>query len=390
MNLSKNTILILGIIIIIFTSYFIYNEVIFKASGNNSEILLNPSKEDLKIIKAPEVEEPDTLDDELLNENLALEGSLILNTDKNIYERTDKVFFTVRNDSDREVFSTWSGISIGFHVTFEKYDEDKNEWEVSRHFFENSKPLLSPGENVSFVKELMKEVPIDDTKSKFRIMVEYLDHEKCKYPDYMEDASLHSFCYEQEKVIYSNEFVVNAPIQAVADFCMSRKNNEQGFDANYVGPAFYLNFESNDKKDIVGTCDPNGWGGYRVLFVLVYRDGEYEPVLVEENDQAQRFADFADLKVEDIDQDGFDEIIYVGNAWAGYFVDRWTYLYSPSVNEWFFVKENEFLDETRRDLPQLPCKVKITYSDNLNNDKYTEYKDYLKIDERDNCILLDR
>lgn len=357
MNLSKNFILILGIVIILFISYFIYNKVIFNASENNSEIL-------------------------------PLEGSLIINTDKNIYERTDKVSFTIKNDSNREIFLIWSGTSVGFNITFEEYDEDKKEWEVSRRFLENSNPLLSPGENISFEKELIKDIPIDDTGSKLRIMVEYLDQEKCKYSDYMEDASLHSFCYEQKKVIYSNEFVVNVPIQAVVDFCMSRKNGEEDFEENYIGPAFYLNFESNDKKDIVGTCDPDGWGGYGVLFVLVYKDGEYEPFLVEERGQVQRFFDFADLKVEDIDQDGFDEIVYVGNGWAGNFVDRWTYLYSPSANEWFFVNENESLDETRRDLPQLPCNVQITYSDNLNNDKYKEYKDYLKIEERDNCILL--
>jgi len=402
MNLQKKIIIILGVIIIIFTSYFIYNEVISNVNENNSEILLNPLEEDLKIIKAPEIEESDVFDDELLSENLALKGSLILNTDKNIYERTDQVFFTVKNDSNREIFSTWSGILVGFHITFEKYDEDKNEWGVSRHFFENSVSSLNPGESVNFNKRLIKEIPINDVKSKFRIKVEYLDHEKCKYPDYMEDAAIHLFCSEQAKIIYSNEFIVNAPIQAALDFCMNRKNNEQSqnnfivlaasnpTETSYVGPAFYLNFEGSEKKDIVGTCDPDGWGGYGVLFVLVYKDGKYEPFLVEESIPAQRSFDFADLKIEDIDQDGFDEIIYVGNAWAGYFVDRWVYLYSPSVNEWFFVKERESLDETRRDLPQFPCKVEITYSDNLNNDKNKEYKDYLKIDERDNCILLDR
>lgn len=207
------------------------------------------------------------------NDNFILNGSLILNTDKNIYERMDEVIFTIKNDSNREMFSTWSGISIGFHVTFEKYNDETSEWEVSRHFFENSVSSLKPGESVSFKKELVTDIPINDIKSKFRIRTEYLDHEKCKYPDYMEDAFLHSFCYEQERTIYSNEFVVNAPIQAATDFCMNRKNNQKSqnnfavlaasyaSEENYVGPAFYLNFEGNGKKDIVGTCDPDGMGG---------------------------------------------------------------------------------------------------------------------------------
>jgi len=488
--------------------------------------------------------------------NFILNGSLVVNTNKNIYERTDEVIFTIKNDSNKEMFSTWSGKSVGFHVTFEKYNNELNEWQVSRHFFENSAPSLTPEESVSFKKELMTDVPITDIKSKFRIMVEYLDYEECKYPDYMEDASLHSFCYDQVKTIYSNEFLVDAPMQAATEFCMNRKNNEQSqnnfalaasypSDTSYVGPVFYLNFESNKKKDIVGTCDPDSMGGYRVLFVLAYRDGAYEPVLVEESNQVQGFANFVDLKVKDIDQDGIDEIIYsatkwtmnwnnteinvyapkyqewfsvmedvfydegvytrnvtysdnlenknfihfkeflksnepnsiaseicnnynkkVGKfysmiafqkannkkdflgtctnnsgminmlfvadeerkillekideyeamrhffvkdikildidgdgldeivyteeAWGGYFVDKWTHLYSPSVKEWFFVKESEFLDETRRDLPQLPCKVKIAYSDNLDDDKYIEYKNFLKIDERSNCIFLER
>ena len=282
----------------------------------------------------------------------------------------------------------WSG--AGFQVTFERYyNEERKAWEVAQYFFFETKPFLNPGESVQFERKLYTEVPVGAIQGTFRIKVKYLDHEHCKYPDYIKNAEVSAFCYKQIRTVYSNEFIVKGPIVEAFKFCYERKKRQNGYfpsfievlppatprggGGGYVGPSFYFNFDIDQDREIIGLCEPDGWGGYMVLFVLDKQNEKYEPVLVKDRGDAfvKRYYKFANLRIRDIDKDGIDEIIFEERGWYGGGGVFYLHLYSPKHQEWFY--GNNWWQE---DIITGIRKEGVEFSPNLDLEKYKVFKEF--------------
>lgn len=163
-----------------------------------------------------------------------------------------------------------------------------------------------------------------------------------------------------------------------SDFCTGKSPST--FRDNYTGYInnLFMNFDSDSDKEILGVCstgdskqDQEG-----LLFVLDLNNDKYMPVLEQEGSiQHQRYYDFQNLMIKDIDKDGVDEIIYEGEGWYMAGGDSWLKVYSPKYEEWFIKTKSWSLDET--DPTGEKRKEEITFSSNLKNKKYQVFKDFL-------------
>lgn len=295
-----------------------------------------------------------------------VEEVLSISTDSKEYERLEiaPLTYTIQNISDRPISSTWSGSATGFHIYYQIYDKEEGEWKTMRHVFRDSAPSLQPDEqiNVTLNDVLLSfsngELLNYNTPQRLRIGVEYLDSKECTYPDYIEDQDTREFCYTQKNVAYSPEFSIEGAIKEAVEFCEGRVSNLDEFsfgpsitlkvyaagpaptDEDTVGPVQYFDYDGDLDKEIVGVCEPDGWGGYMALFVLDRQpDGTYHPVLTEDlgHEGPMRSYSFAKLRVEDINGDGIEEIMHISAGWYGGGGSASFSLYSPKDRKWFRV-----------------------------------------------------
>lgn len=334
----------------------------------------------------------------LPTEDSHIQQEIVITTDKTEYERTDPVpiIFTIENTADEKIFSNWVSEGVGFDVTFESYNEEKKMWEVVDKIFFISQPFLSAGESVQFKAKLFKDLSKSvNIQQKLRIAVQYLDHENCNPSDCLKSIDLREFCYKKTKAAYSNEFIIKKSTEFIikeelipeaSEFCYQRKERlsvywyscfevfAAGDSESYVGPSFYFNFDEDQDKEIIGLCDPDGYGGYMVLFVLDKQNKKYEPILVEDRgtEKGQRYFKFAGLRIRNIDQDSIDEIIFDESGWYGGGGDNYLHLYSPKYQEWFWRNNWWAIDIESGERSE-----GTNFSANLDLEKYKVFKEFL-------------
>lgn len=140
-----------------------------------------------------------------------------------------------------------------------------------------------------------------------------------------------------------------------------------------VFPSFYFNFDQDSEKEIVGLCEPDWWGGYRILFVLDKQDGEYKTVFVKDaGTGGQRHYNLSNLTVNDIDRDNIDEIIFEESSWWGAGRNYLIHLYSPRYQEWFW-RDLSF----RYNMETGKIDEGVSYSSSTNLQEYKAFKDFL-------------
>jgi len=335
----------------------------------------------------------------LPTENSHIQQEIVITTDKTEYERTEPVpvIFTIKNVVDEKVFSNWAGEGVGFDVTFENYNEERKIWEVAEKIFFISQPFLNADESVQFKAKLFRDLSKSvNIQQKLRIAVQYLYHENCNPLDCLKSIDIREFCYKKTKTAYSNEFIVKESTEFIikeelipeaSEFCYQRKERlgaywyhcfevlAAGDSESYVGPSFYFNFDEDQDKEILGSCEPDLWGGYMVIFVLDKKDDEYKTVLIKDRGKenyGQRYFNFADLRVRDIDKDGIDEIIFYESGWYGGGGDNYLHLYSPKYNEWFWRN-----DWWAIDIESGERSGGTNFSVNLDLEKYKVFKEFL-------------
>ena len=118
------------------------------------------------------------------------------------------------------------------------------------------------------------------------------------------------------------------------------------------------------------------------LFVVLVRKADTIVTITEAmGGEQQRYYKFNDFEVIDIDQDEIHEIVTTENGWYGGGGTFITHLYSPKYNEWFGVSDSESVSYT--DFSS--CDRTVTYSDNLAEEKFSKFKEFLEIENPNQC-----
>ncbi len=162
------------------------------------------------------------------------------------------------------------------------------------------------------------------------------------------------------------------------NFCT--RKGPSAFHGNYTGylSKLSMNFDNDKDKEIVGVCSTGQSDKEGLLYVLDLSNGEYVSIFEEEGSiQHQRFYDFQNLMIKDVDKDGIDEIIYEGKGWAMSGGESWLKLYSPKYKEWFekdkmwswVFDESNSIEGKRKEETKL--------SPNLENKKRQAFKNFL-------------
>jgi len=175
--------------------------------------------------------------------------------------------------------------------------------------------------------------------------------------------------FKEEKRFYSNEFTIKEKVEegkVAESFCQDK--------GMILKKEFLLNFDNDEDLEIAVLCgEGTSNGGLKMgLYVLDKQDYEYKLVLEEERIRvAQHEVYFENLKGEDIDKNGIDEILFREDYWGALGGCATLFLYSPHYNEWFSKSVcSEYLELGER-------KIKTELSPNLASEKYKVFKDFL-------------
>ena len=146
------------------------------------------------------------------------------------------------------------------------------------------------------------------------------------------------------------------------------------------GPVYSIAFIGPEKKEVLGLCGPGVFAGYAMVFVL----DEEGSIILQKGPELYalsggRYYTFDDVSIIDIDGDGIEEIVYKEGAWSMRHVSNKTHLYSPRYEEWFYVEDTE--DDTSGD-----CTRTITYSDNLEKEEFSAFREFLKVEDPERCL----
>ena len=118
-------------------------------------------------------------------------------------------------------------------------------------------------------------------------------------------------------------------IKQALDFCLQQGKRYS------IDSSRFLNFDADGEMEILGVCKGPGDFGM-LLFVLDKKDSQYVPVLEKEGQVGQRYYTFQNLKTNDVDEDGIDEIIFEESAWYGGGGNSYVHLYAPKYQQWFW------------------------------------------------------
>lgn len=77
--------------------------------------------------------------------------------------------------------------------------------------------------------------------------------------------------------------------------------------------------------------------------------------------------------------DGIDEIFYHMAQWTMTYHHAEKKVYAPKYDEWFSLIENIFYDD------EGICTRSVTYSENLEEENYIPFKEFLKLNEPNSC-----
>lgn len=314
---------------------------------------------------------------------------IILTSDKNEYERQEIAEFTLLNNSSSNIFLRSRNqyvviAEVMSNTELQKYNFKEERWIKTHNYFvypgEDVGPRISflgAGKEIKLGELHINNIiePLDLNEGKYRLIFWYYENELCGGFSYWANEEL---CEKERKEVSSNEFIIKGgsiTLPKMGDektfnpamiFC--REKNER----YYCDQAFFFNFDEDEEKEIIGIC----WRGFEydkegILFVLDKQNNKYKSVLEKEGRIHQRYYTFKNLKVEDVDKDGIDEIIYGEIGWYLAGGNSYLHLYSPKYQEWFY--RDNWWDVTTTGIR----KEGIGFSPNLELEKYKAFKEFL-------------
>lgn len=325
-------------------------------------------------------------------------------TDKTEYERDDIIKYTIINNSHVAIFPIlYKGKRV---IKLEQYNYDTKKWEIPKYYtlinewligydgilpvFSVSStnpvgpiPVLGKEENYLPLNKILNQ--FNDKVETYRLVFLYYESNECYENSFWgnpecgtaRSRSLLNENWEEIRIATSNEFTVkgttSAIVATVRPFCFE-KFKENNF---YLESAQFLNFDIDEDKEIIGLCWTKETDKKGLLIILDKQNNQYKPVLEKEGEKHQRHYIFENLKINDIDEDGIDEIIYKETGWYIAGGNSYLHLYSPKYQEWFYRDKwwRLSLDETNgiREIR----KEGIKLSPNLDLEKYKVFKEFL-------------
>lgn len=144
-----------------------------------------------------------------------------------------------------------------------------------------------------------------------------------------------------------------------------------------------INFSDalEDEKFVV--CSDSSWqqwpqGGQGVLSLWVVKQQRagYDVFWGRKTLEELNLRSVAIPEIVDINNDGIDEIFISGSNWGGTCtgITDYYYLYEPSQDEMFLLQSKQWFDDSCENLVQYPIEI----SDNLENDAYSMFKNFLE------------
>lgn len=331
------------------------------------------------------------------NQELQSHQKITLTSDKAEYERKENasVEFTLLNNSSSNIYFPSINqyviiAEVRWNSALEKYNDEEKKWTRMQNPFVSPKSdvgflynledpglkisSLRPGETTKLGRLIISELiePLDPNEGKYRLVFSYYENELCGGITYWANKEP---CEKERRDIFSNEFIIKEgpmvspkmgdkeAFNPAINFCLGKN------DRYYVEKALFLNFDNDGDKEILGFC----WGELGkngLLFVLDKQDNQYKSILEKEGTSGQRHYNFQDLKINDIDGDGIDEIMYGEESWYMAGGDSYLYLYSPKYKEWLY--RDSWWDSTSG-----TKKEGVKFSSNLDLEKYKAFKDFL-------------
>ncbi len=142
----------------------------------------------------------------------------------------------------------------------------------------------------------------------------------------------------------------------------------------YLQSASFLNFDSDEDKEIISLCWNGEYSGKEgILFVLDKQNNQWKSVWEKEGGIDQRYFTFENLRINDVDNDGIDEIIYEERGWYGGGGNNYLHLYSPKYDEWF-LRDSWW----SWDLEKEEEITGTNFSPNLDLEEYKVFKEFLE------------
>jgi len=180
------------------------------------------------------------------------------------------------------------------------------------------------------------------------------------------------FINEQRITVGSEEEEVNeggkSALEIAGYFCL-----KEGYN---VDQSIFLNTDNDEGSEVAGVCwEGDEYNRDGMLFVLDEQDGEFISIVEkEDNIKSQRYYNFENIDIVDVDEDGLEEIIYGERGWWISGGDSYLYLYSPKHDEWFYRVDKKDLQIVEG---ETVTNEKTEYSDNLAEGAYPAVKSFL-------------
>jgi len=347
--------------------------------------------------KELEVQTPEIKITERPPEKPVVEQKVSVITDKTEYERNDIIKYNIINNSPSAIFPIlFEGTRL---IELQEYNYNSKEWEPPKDYklinkllvgYDGYFPVFSvsnknPVGPISISGKEENSLPLNEVLNQFNDEVEtyrlvflYYDSNSCYENSFWGNPECGKAKskwwanpnWEEIKTATSNEFTVKGTILAetaiAQSFCLE-KYKENNF---YLESVRFLNFDNDSDKEILGLCWKGEYDKEGLLFVLDKQNNQYKSVFEKEGETHQRYYTFENLKINDVDEDGIDEIIYEEKGWYMAGGDSYLHLYSPKYQEWFY--RDNWWDETTG-----TRKEGVKLSPNLDLEKYKVFKDFL-------------
>ena len=315
-------------------------------------------------------------------EEFQTQQKIIVTTDKTEYERDDILKYTIINNSSSIIFPILSDNKR--IIELQEYNYDNKKWEPPQNYklvdesiigYDGYFPVFlvfneNPIGPISILSKEGNNLPLNKVLNQFNDKIETYRLVFLYYG--AKSKSWLNENWEEIKIAISNKFTVKGTILAedatARSFCLERyKENDL-----YLESVRFLNFDSDEDKEIIGLCWKGEYDKKGLLFVLDKQNNQYKSVLEKEGETYQRYYTFENLKTNDVDGDGIDEIIYEEEGWYIAGGRSYLHLYSPKYQEWFYRDNWWEWDETNG-----TRKEGVKLSPNLDLEKYKVFKEFL-------------
>ena len=177
--------------------------------------------------------------------------------------------------------------------------------------------------------------------------------------------SLGLFLYYKKNTIefVDKKIAISSQLFCEQQWLEAKKTNASAYN-NGPSNLITINVDSDPDKETLGLCSvsPNGKGkGDLIKTVFIIDDSKHENALLYSNTdyEFQRSVVFENLRSEDVDKDGVDEIIYKSYGWSSQGGANNVFLYSPLHKQLFLIIENIALDNNGK------VTKKVSFSKNI-------------------------